>query len=198
MLDTSNLGLYAAAVTIAEAPYFLSTAISTSVYPAIIFSKKINENLYLKRLQILYTFVVWFSIAISIIIFIFSDKIILLLFGDNYFASSAVLKIYIWSGIFIFLRAAGSRFLLTENLQKELLASTIFGTATNIILNIIFIPIYGIIGAAYATLISYFVSTFSIVLFKKSRINTILYLKAFNPLGLIGLAKEYKNLLKSK
>jgi len=38
----------------------------------------------------------------------------------------------------------------------------------NILLNIILIPKYGIVGAAYATLISYSVAVFSIILFPKA------------------------------
>ena len=196
ILDTKNLGYYAIAVTIAETPHFLSSAISSSVYPTIINSKKRNENLYLNRLQILYTLVVWLSIGISTIVYIFSDKIIFLLFGNQYMTSSTVLKIYIWSGIFIFLKQAGNRFLLTENFQKELLATTIIGTVINILLNIIFVPIYGITGAAYATLISYFISAFSIVFFKNSRNNVLLYIKAFNLFALTSLFKQYKKQLK--
>jgi O-antigen/teichoic acid export membrane protein len=198
ILDTGNLGIYAAAVTIAEAPYFISTAISNSVYPAVIYSKKFSESLYLKRLQLLYVFVVWLSMFISIFIFIFSKNIILLLYGEKYLASAEVLKVYVWSGIFIFLRSAGNRYLLAENMQKELLISTVVGALVNVVLNIIFIPKLGILGAAYATLVSYIVSTFSIIVFRNARMNVRMYISSFSPTSMLFLLREYKNLLKPK
>jgi Na+-driven multidrug efflux pump len=59
----------------------------------------------------------------------------------------------------------------------------------NIILNYYLIPVFGIKGAAIATLISYSLSTLGIVLFKSSRSQVPLILKSFNPFSLRYLFK---------
>ena len=54
MLSDKEVGYYAAAVRISEAWYFVPMAICTSLFPAIINAKKVNEVLYYNRLQKLY------------------------------------------------------------------------------------------------------------------------------------------------
>ena len=50
--------------------------------------------------------------------------------------------------------ASGSWY-LSENLQRLSLINTFVGAILNIVLNIYLIPVYGVDGAAYATLVSY-------------------------------------------
>jgi len=58
------VGLYAAAVRLSEAWYFIPMAITSSVFPAIVNAKKQSEELYYQRLQKLYDLMVWMAVAI--------------------------------------------------------------------------------------------------------------------------------------
>jgi O-antigen/teichoic acid export membrane protein len=102
------------------------------------------------------------AIGIAVPVTFFSDLIIKVLLGQEYAASAPVLTIHIWAGIAVFLGVASSQFLIAENLTKLSFYRTLIGMIVNIILNLILIPVYGIIGAAVATLVSYTVATFSI------------------------------------
>lgn len=168
MLSSSEVGYYAAAVRISEAWYFVPMAICTSLFPAIINAKKNSNVLYLNRLQKLYDILTWMSIAIAVPITIFSGLIISVLLGPEYTPSAAVLTIYIWAGIPVFLGVASSQFLINENLTKVSFYRTLAGMVINVILNLIFIPLWGIIGSALATLISYTIATFSIGFSRKA------------------------------
>ena len=178
MLDVKEVGYYAAAVRLSESWYFIPVAISNALFPAIVNAKNINRELYLTRLQKLYDVLAWIAIGISIPVSFFSADIINLLYGSKYLSSAPILTIYIWAGAAVFLGVASSQYLVTENLTKISLMRTSIGMIVNVILNIILIPIYGIIGSAVATLISYTLSTFSIVLFKKSRQQFLMLIKA--------------------
>ncbi|WP_026053715.1 polysaccharide biosynthesis C-terminal domain-containing protein, partial [Leptospira santarosai] len=93
-----------------------------------------------------------------------------LFFGEKFSEAGTVLAIHIWAGIFVFLGVASSRYYLTENLPKEELYKSISGCLANIVLNYFFIPLYGIKGAAIATVISQFIaSTLFNLLFKRTR-----------------------------
>ena len=178
MLDVKEVGYYAAAVRLSESWYFIPVAISNALFPAIINAKNIGRELYLNRLQKLYDLLAWIAIGISIPVSFFSSEIINLLYGSKYLSSAPILTIYIWAGASVFLGVASSQYLVAENLTRISFVRTSLGMIANVILNIILIPIYGIIGSAFATLISYTIAVFSIALFKQSREQFFMMTKA--------------------
>ncbi|MEN8120039.1 MAG: flippase [Bacteroidota bacterium] len=188
MLDANAVGQYAAAVKISEIWYFIPVIINNSIFPAIIGAKTKNETFYYKRLQQLLSLLIWMALLISLPIYIISPAIITNLFGDEYLLASSVLSIHIWSGIFIFMNNTAGKWHIAENLTKLSLIKTILGATINITLNIILIPKYGIIGAAWATLITYaFIGYFSNLLFKPTRklfkiqTNAVFFTQFFKP-----------------
>lgn len=172
MLDSEAVGQYAAAVRLSEAWYFIPMVIASSLFPAIINAKKQSETLYYARLQKLYDLMVWIAIAIALPMTFLSDWIVNLLYGEQYSQAGSVLMIHIWAGVFVFLGVASSKWLLTENLQFFSTVNTMIGAVVNIFLNYILIRSLGIEGAAWATLISYFVAAYlSLFFWKKTRTN---------------------------
>ena len=169
-LDSAAVGQYSAAVRLSEAWYFIPTIICSSLFPAIINAKIKSKVLYLSRLQRLFDLMVVLGIVIIIPVLIFGDWVILLLYGEAFNETAAVLKIHIWAGVFVFLGVANQKWFISENLQSYNIICLGLGMVANVIMNIYFIPIYGIYGAAFATLISQFVaSVLAPVLFKKTR-----------------------------
>ncbi len=167
MLGTNAVGNYAAAVRLCEAWYFIPIVITSSLFPAIINAKKTDEKLYYDRIQKLYDLMVWLSVLIAIPIAIFGNKIIDVLFGIEFGEAAQVLKIYIWATPFVFLNVASAKWLINENLTRISLYRAVCGSITNIILNIILIPKYGITGAAWTTFISQFIASYSFDLFNE-------------------------------
>ncbi len=192
MLGNKSLGIYSAAVSLSEVWFFIPIIITTSVFPAIIYAKKKSIDIYKNRWQSLYDIMVWLSIIIILPISLFSKDIVNILFGIKYVQSSSVLSIYIWSSILVFSGVVGEKFLVAENIAKISLLKNIMGGIINIILNLWLIPKYGIIGAAWATVISYMVSFAGLVIWKRTRINIKLFLNAFN---LIRIYKDNKKLI---
>jgi len=183
MLGAEQVGLYAAAVGLSEAWYFIPIAITSSVFPAIINAKKQSEELYYQRLQKLYDLMVWLAVAIALPTTFLASWVIRVLYGDAFLQASGVLSIHIWAGVFVFLGVASGKWLLTENLQIFSTINTSIGAMVNIVLNYILIKKMGINGAAISTLISYFIAAYlCLSFFDKTRINFInltksLYLK---------------------
>lgn len=160
MLGEYEVGVYSAAVRLSEAFYFIPMLLTASVFPAIVHAKKQSEELYYKRLQRLYTFLVWLAIGIALPMTLLSDWLVIFLFGDAYLLAGQVLTIHIWAAVFVFLGVAFTKFLLAENLTKISLQRTFFGAVTNVVLNFFLIPEYGVIGAAIATLLSQLVANY--------------------------------------
>jgi len=179
MLDAKAVGNYAVAVRLSEVWYFIPMAITSSVFPAIINAKKVNEKLYYSRLQKLYDLMTWLAISIALPITLLANDIIRILFGTQYQAAAGALRINVWAGIFVFLGVASSQYLIAENYTKISFYRTFIGAVVNVILNIILIPKYGINGAAVATVVSQFTVAFMIVFISKTRSNSVLMCKSF-------------------
>jgi O-antigen/teichoic acid export membrane protein len=92
------------------------------------------------------------------------------IFGSEVAGSAAILTVHIWASIFIFMRAVFSRWLIAEDLPRFSLATHVAGAVMNIALNLWWIPSYGALGAAYATLVSYsFASWITLYLHPRTR-----------------------------
>lgn len=180
MLDnkTEN-GIYSAAVRIAEIWYFVPTAIISAFQPAIVMKKKYSEEQYEKSMQRLYDIVAIVGIAFGILITLFGDIAVQILYGEEYKGATSILKISVWAGLFATLGTARSVWLVNENLQKYSLIYTSVGCVTNIVLNYFLIPKIGARGAAIATLIAQFVTNvLALVPFKKTRKSSTMILKS--------------------
>ncbi len=180
ILDERSVGMYSVAVKLTSIWIFVTVAITQSVFPSLVSTRKKDKALFLKRLQQLYDVLIKIAVIVCILYTIFASYFVPLLFGSEYTESSHILVLYIWSIVFVFLSNASWGFYLNENLEKFSSVRLVIGAIVNISLNIFFIEWYGLAGAAYATLISYAVSGYFVnALFRKTRINFYLQTRAF-------------------
>jgi len=157
MLGNREVGIYAAAVRLVEVWYFIPGIICTSLFPAIINAKQTNFKIYYGRLKNLYLLMAFISIFLAVVITFLAKPLIYFLFGYNYLEAVFILQIYTWSSVGLFLGVAVNQYLMSENLVKTIFWLNFSAMLINVILNLIFIPIFGLAGAALATLISYLV-----------------------------------------
>lgn len=150
-----EVGIYSVAVRLSEVWYFIPVAIATSVFPALIKSREKGEKVYNARMQQLYDFLAWLGLAVGLFFTFFSNRVILVVFGEQYSAAGPILTVHIWAGVFVFLKVAMSRWLLNEGKLTFLFISSGLGAIVNVGLNLYLIPRYGGMGAAVATVISY-------------------------------------------
>lgn len=155
MMGNQSVGIYSSAVRISEVFYFIPVMITASVFPAIMDAKKQSEILYYDRLQKLFNLMVWISIFVALPMTFLSSEIIKLLFGAAYAKAGPVLSVHIWAAIFVFLGVASTKWYIVENRQILSLQRAALGAITNVFLNLLLIPNYGAIGAAWATVVSY-------------------------------------------
>jgi len=165
MLGKTSIGHYAAAVKISEAWYFVPIAINSSLFPAIINAKKRSLKEFYDRLKILYSFMLLSAVAISIPTTIYSKYIINLLYKEQYDQASTVLMFHIWAGVLVSLGVVTSSIIIANNKQNNALISTSIGAISNIILNLLMIPRFGIVGAAFATILSQIISGFIVPIY---------------------------------
>ena len=185
IIGDEAVGIYSAATRISEVWYFIPIAIVASVFPSILKAKKNSEELYYERLQKLYDIMAIISIAVALPMTFLSTHVVTFFFGKAYPAAGPVLAIHIWATLFVFMGLISSKWLLAENNQLLSLKRTALGAALNIGLNFLLIPVYGVVGAALATILSYaFAAFFSDLLQQKTRRMFLMKVSALNPFGI--------------
>jgi PST family polysaccharide transporter len=84
-----------------------------------------------------------------------STPLIVLAFGKHYAPAGLVLSVHIWSSMFSCFGVIKDTWIAVEGLTSYALSISILGALMNILLNFWLIPIYGAMGAAVATVVSY-------------------------------------------
>jgi O-antigen/teichoic acid export membrane protein len=111
------------------------------------------------------------SIPVLLILFVFSGPT-LSFFGEGYVLAKQALWFLLAGQFFAALCGPGAIYLNMTGKQKKLNIILILGLVINVILNLVLIPVYGIEGAAAATLISmiFWNSTIVMVIYRNDRI----------------------------
>jgi O-antigen/teichoic acid export membrane protein len=117
---------------------------------------------------------IWLGILIVLPLWYFSDFIILTLFGNAFTDAIGVFEITIFILLLIFIASVHGKWLLSEGLQRYSLFYSITGVIANIVANLYFIPKYGIVGAAYGTVLAQTVPYF--LLFRNSKTRKQFYM----------------------
>lgn len=155
MLGDKELGLYSSTVRIIESLDIIPTSFMLSCFPLLskYFMDTTDKFEKLYKLSFKYLSTVLLPICVGITIF--AEPIIRLLYGNEFLGAALVLRILVWSEISAFLGVVHNSILISTGLQRLDFILTSLSAIMNIILNIILIPVYGIVGAAIATVISY-------------------------------------------
>ncbi|MFQ3660217.1 MAG: flippase, partial [Anaerolineae bacterium] len=95
------VGVYSVAVRLSETWYFVPGAIISSVFPAILLSKRQDETLYRKRIQRLFNLVVLVGYAFAIPVTLLAPVIIDVLFGPEFAEAAPQLAVLAWSGVWV-------------------------------------------------------------------------------------------------
>lgn len=178
MMNVTQVGYYDVGVRLSEFWLFIPALICSSLFPAIINSRLTSNLLYRKRMMMLYGAIFWSATVIALISFLFSNEIIVLLYGIKFLPSVIVLKIYTWAGVGVSIAIIAQSWLLAENLTKISFKISMATAMLNVVLNYFLIPSFGIYGAAFATLISSFMLVFSLLLFSESRSHFFFIIKS--------------------
>lgn len=169
-VGAEEVGIYSVAVTLSETWYFVPTALVASLFPTLIKLRETEPERFNQRLQQIFELLFVLALLVAVFMTFMGAPIISLFFGHQYLASAPILTIHIWAGLFIFMRAAFSQWILIEDALMFSLITQGFGALVNVGINLLLIPKYGGYGAAVATLISYaMASYFSLFFYKKTR-----------------------------
>lgn len=170
MMGVAAAGQYTAVARISELWYVIPVTLAARYYPEMLqaFQRSWPEYLAVLRKRALLFF--GMALVISIGMTAGAYWIMLLAYGEKFTSSTLVLQIHVWAGCFVFVRSLISQHLILTGNEPLSMLSHGIGALLNVGLNFLLIPLYGLEGAAWATLISYaYASFFFIFLSKKTR-----------------------------
>lgn len=180
MMDDAAVGYYSAALSVCSVWPFVISAVIDAAKPLILTEYSRNYEKYKRYLTILYGAIIYVSVAVGVLICLFSGPIIRLLYGEEYMVAQGALCIVTWYTAFSYLGVARSIWLVPHNqirYEKYIAAS---GAVVNLCMNAVLIPLWGINGAALATLLTQIFTNLSVgFVIRDIRENNLLILRGF-------------------
>ena len=155
MLDKASVGLYSAALAIAGLWGMIPSAFIQSASPILYKNAQTDRGMFLKRLKQSYAGIWFLNVCWSLAISLFSYWVVLLLYGAEYMGARKALIIVVWYSGISSLGSLTQVYLATENKNKYINYFALAGLVTDVVLNALLIPHFGITGAAVATLATY-------------------------------------------
>lgn len=154
----ASVALYSVAYPTARLIVAFPEAISKVLFPLTseLWVKK-KKNLLEAGMRDLYkyTFIVIFPVGIML--FSFSEIIIRIFFGENYVGADLALKILAIAMVFASINKVCGNFFLGIGKPQITSRMVYIAAIFNFVANLIFIPLFGIVGAASSTAAAYFI-----------------------------------------
>jgi len=184
----TSVGLYSVALPTAMLFLYFPRAVGGVLLPLTseLWVKK-KKRILREGIESLYKYSLIIIIPLVFIVLSFSDLVINILYGGNYLEASNALKILAIGMIFATLFIINTKFF--SGIGKPEIVSKIVYIASifNLIFNLILIPIFGLMGAAVTTTISYFIMMVLGLIKIKGFINIELPIKLWIKTAIIGV-----------
>ncbi len=153
MSNPKQVGLYGASYRVLNqvlATYYLLNLV---LYPR--FARhEIKDRARMLRTRILLS-LFGAGVLLAVIVSISRRAVLTIMFGHQFLAASPLLILLAWSIPLDFMTSYLSNAFIAWGMEKKVLLCTGIGAASNILLNLVFIPSRGARGAAVNTLLSY-------------------------------------------
>lgn len=199
-LNASSVAVYSSAIRLSNMIEYPATSVAEVIYPystAKISAEgeQVTKTLYEKSVGLTLTI----TLPIVLVTFIFADLIIFIIAGSAYADAADILKITTLFGIVTPFNRQFGMAMDSSNRPHLNFLLLVFALFINILNNAIFIHFFGVIGAAYGTLLSYIIISvighFMLVqIFNVKMISIYRYMIMYYTQGFVFV----KNMLKSK
>ncbi|HEK0791922.1 TPA: polysaccharide biosynthesis C-terminal domain-containing protein [Proteus mirabilis] len=161
-LGPTELTYFSLPIKIIDGVSIIITTYVAAVFPYLVSNIK-NKPINYAALQY-FNSITKIGLLLSIIFYFSSEKIIFLLFGEQYYLSVTVMKIYSIAIFFNFIFISSGKWLIATDKIKLTAQRNILAFFINIVLSLVLVPLIGINGAAIASLIAWAIAGFFIFL----------------------------------
>jgi PST family polysaccharide transporter len=162
LIGSADLGIYTASLNISTMLPVLPMILFNVLMPVVSKIKKESEKDYTLFLSRIFRSFSIIGILFSLFIYLFAFDIVHILYGNEYINSVKILRVHIFSNVFIYIGIAQNFWIINENKGRLNIIKTTTGVILSITLNLILIPQLGLIGAAISAVIVQLISSFLI------------------------------------
>lgn len=155
-LTPTYVGLYSVSISISEKLSIVTNSISTVLFPKI--SSLNNEDERNKITSIVTRIILFISVCGGIILFFSAEWVIYILFGESYLESVNSFNILLLGVILATISRLIANDIAGRGKPELNMYVSFVLVISNIVLNILLIPKYGIVGAAWATTFANFIN----------------------------------------
>jgi O-antigen/teichoic acid export membrane protein len=172
--SASDVGIYNAAILISGFMIFVPNIFIRLFSPLVTreFSKK-NLEIVKELSKQVQKWIFIINLPLFVLMIIFPGAFINLLFGAEYMAAETSMRFLSIAFFVSSLSVIFSSLISMIGKSKLILLNTLVFSVSNVILNLILVPKYGISGAAFATMLSYIILT-SLFFFQVKRYTSII------------------------
>lgn len=156
MCSTSDAGIYSLACQIAIAVNIVTSAVDASMNPWVYQKLKSKGYQEIARVTNYVVLVFGFVVASCALVV---PEILLIIAPKAYQGAKWVMPPVIAGCFYLYLAGCFMRIAFYHEKKKIIVVASVFAAILNVILNLVFIPKFGFIAAAYTTLVSYMVFT---------------------------------------
>lgn len=151
LIGDEVVGWYNAAYKLVLMLLFIPVIVNNSIFPLMSQYYRLSKDSLRILFEKLFKIMMFIGLPLGMGTLFLADKIILLIYGDQFINSILALQILIWSMVLIFTRSPFERLLEASNKQATVTKIFIIGAIFNVAGNLILIPKYSYIGAGVAT-----------------------------------------------
>ena len=185
-------GYYAAASTCTCIAGFVFDAIIDTARPVVLSSQSRSMEAFEQNVSRVYAIISWLAIAQGVAFTIFAELIVRMLYGDDFLPAVPVMQILGWSWVFSRMGTVRDIWILGTNNHRFLWIINLSGAIASILINLLFVPLWGACGAAIACVLAQlFTNVIMGYIIKEIRPNNRLLLKGMNPKLLIDLIGQF-------
>jgi O-antigen/teichoic acid export membrane protein len=161
-------GLYGSVYNIVDQSHFVPISVLTTLSPVIAASWPANRARLLRTSRLTAELMAITSLGALAFTAVAAVPVVRLLFGPSFVPAAAALPVLFGAFVFICFGYLNGNLLVVMGLQRRLLRISLLALVVNLAGNLIFVPIYGFMAAAWMTLITeVVVFAFSFMLIKR-------------------------------
>ena len=154
MLDKETVGYYAVAAAFISIIGFIPTVLSQTVTPLLVQAHTQDKEDYRQKAQLFMNISTWVIIVICILVCLLAYPLIRYTYGTQYLTAIPILQITIFKEIGYAQSQCTGVMMISEGIQKYVAIRNVMGCIVCVIFNLIFIPLWGVYGAAICSVIT--------------------------------------------
>jgi O-antigen/teichoic acid export membrane protein len=154
MVNKEALGYFSVSSRFVEILIFIPLILGQTITPILVKAREKSQNDYKTKAQQFMNMTVWLSLISAILTSCVSYWLVRLTFGQAYLPAVPVLQVMSFKSAAVALSTTAGAMLITEGLQRYAIFRDSLGCAVSITLNYLLLPHYGIMAAAFVSIVS--------------------------------------------